>query len=187
MQEMAWYIPVLIFVGRLCDVSIGTVRTMMLVAGHRMLSSVLGFFEVVIWVLAVGGTLAYLTNPFALAAYAGGFSVGILIGMWIEGELALGYRMIRVVCPDKGLDLSHNLRQRGYRVTRVDGRGRSGPVEIAFLVVKRREVERLHRTIDEMTNEAFVTVERVERPSGGSGLDSRFARLPWYRMNVIRK
>lgn len=187
-EAMAWYIPLLIFCARICDVSIGTVRTMLVIAGHRFISAILGFLEVIIWVLAVGGALAYLTNPFALMGYAGGFATGVLIGMTIEERLALGYRMVRVISTRSDLDVSASLREKGYRVTRVDGRGRSGPVEIAFLVVRRKRLQEVMNILTEVNPEAFITIERVDRPSGGDFItDSRWGRPIVQRFFPTRK
>ena len=188
MSEMAWYIPVLIFVARICDVSIGTLRLIFMMSGRRWLSSVLGFFEVIVWVLAVGGVLQYLTHPLAVIAYGLGFATGVLVGMAIENKLALGYRMVRIINPGANADLSTQLRERGYRVTRVDGRGRSGPVEVAFMVVRRRAVAPLRGLIETMAPAAFITIERVERAAGGSLPDGPFiSRRPWRLQSLVRK
>lgn len=167
---MPWYIPLLIFLARICDVSIGTVRMILVLSGRRYAAAILGFFEVGIWVLAVSGVLEYLSlqNWIAVVAYAGGFATGVLVGMTIEDRLALGFRMVRVVNTEPGSGLSRVLRDRGYRVTRLDGHGREGPVEIAFTVVRRRSLTELEALIDEHAPRAFVTIERIDRTSGGS-------------------
>lgn len=169
---MAWYIPVLIFLARICDVSISTVRTILMLSGARVLPAMLGAVEVTIWVLAVGGVIMYLpSHPLALVAYASGFGTGVLVGMTIEDRLALGYRVVRVICPHsnlpQGKSLSDALREQGYPVTRVDASGRSGPVEMAFMVIRRRDLRRLREQIDEIAPDSFVTVERADTPSGG--------------------
>lgn len=163
-----WYIPLLIFAARVCDVSLGTMRTLMLMSGNRWLTPILGFCEVIIWVLAVSGVLTHLNNWFAILAYGGGFATGIMMGQLIEDRIAMGYRILRVINTNRELDLSARLRECGYRVTKVDGHGRDGPVEMAFLVVPRRKVRPVQATLREEAPHAFVTVERVDRPSGGA-------------------
>lgn len=184
---MEWYIPILIYFARICDVSIGTVRTMMLFAGHRYLSAALGAIEVIIWVFAVGGVIEYLTNPLALSGYALGFATGILVGMWIEDRLALGYRMVRLVCPRRECSVAEELRATGYRVTQVEGHGRNGPVEIVFLVIARKHLGRLREDVAKIAPEAFLTVERVDRPSGGEFVETRFMRTLFDRLAPARK
>lgn len=186
--DMAWYIPILIFFARICDVSIGTVRTILVIGNHAIPSAVLGFFEVIIWALAVGGVIAYLTNPFALAGYAGGFAVGVLVGMTIENRVALGYRIIRAISTDLTINLSAQLRELGYRVTSVNGHGMSGPVEMAFMIVRRRDLNTLRNTIATIDPKCYISVSHAERPTEvGHGIDSRFGRLPWMRSNGVRK
>jgi uncharacterized protein YebE (UPF0316 family) len=163
---MAWYIPVLIFSARIVDVSLGTIRMMLVVAGHRWISAFLGFFEVIIWVLAVGWAIRYLDHILALLAYAGGFSTGVFMGMLIESKLAFGLRMIRVINPNAEVDVAAGLRQEGYRVTRIEGSGMSGPVEVAFTVVRRRSLDHARDIIRRLAPSAFMTVERVDRATG---------------------
>lgn len=187
-EEMAWYIPILIFFARICDVSMGTVRTILIVGNHAIPSAVLGFFEVIIWALAVGGVIMYLTNPLALMGYAGGFAVGILIGMAIENHVALGYRILRAFNNDPSIDLSSKLRALGYRVTRVQGEGMSGPVEMAFMIVRRREINALRNHLAEIAPKCYVGISHAERPvTDGFGSNSRFGRPAWLRSVTVRK
>jgi hypothetical protein len=135
---MPWYIPLLIFIARIGDVSIGTVRTILVLSGYRVTSALLGAVEVMIWVLAVGGVIRYLNNPLALLGYAGGFAAGVLVGMTIEEKLALGYRLVRIITPrrwegagdrfpgEEGpapVGLAAALRRSGFRATRIEGEG----------------------------------------------------------------
>ncbi len=190
---MAWYIPLLIFVARIGDVSIGTVRTVFVISGYRKISVVLAFFEVLIWVLAVGGVFKYLSNPLAVIGYAGGYAAGILVGMTIEDKIALGMRMLRVINPDNDVDVAAILRERGYRVTRVEGSGQKGPVEVSFMVVPRKRVPELRAMIADLAPRAFITLERVDHTGGSVPVnstgqpESRFNRRFYERLMPVRK
>ena len=184
---MAWWIPILIFFARIGDVSVGTVRTMIVVSGHKWLAVTLGFFEVVIWLVAAGWAFKYISNPFAVIGYAGGYSTGILVGMWLENKLAIGLRTVRVINPDQNVDVASELRLRGFRVTRLNGGGMRGPVEVSFLVVKRRRLRALQEMLSDLAPDSFVTVERVDRADGGDFTYSRFARRSWERVVPILK
>lgn len=183
---MAWYIPLLIFFARVCDVSVGTMRVMLVVQGKRYVAACLGVVEVTIWVLAVREALLHLPNPFAIIAYAGGFATGTLIGMTIEDKLAFGYRAVRVINPDSAVDVARALREEGYRATKLSGYGRDGPVDVVFIVLRRRGLRELMDRINEAAPRAFVTVERVEQPQGG-GFDRRAAGLPGALTGGLRK
>ncbi len=181
-------IPALIFIARIFDVSIGTVRMLMVISGHRLASAALGFAEVLIWVLAVGGAVKHLDNPIAVIAFAGGFATGTLVGMTIEQRLAIGYRVVRVINPKPGLDLAGSLRDQGYTATRIDGHDRDGPAEIVFIPVRRKSVPDLLEQIAAVNPDAFLSVERAERVSGFIPLaGNRADRFPWGRFGQLRK
>lgn len=178
---MEWYLPILIFAARICDVSISTVRTILVINGQRYSAATLGFFEVIVWIIAVSGVIAKLGDPnlqwwqrvIAIVAYGGGFATGTLIGMIIEEKLAIGYRVVRVVNSDPAKDVAAALRAQGFRATRIAGTGRDGPVDIIFSAIRRREVGRVLTVLEQSAPGSFVTIERAERPGlarvGGAG------------------
>jgi uncharacterized protein YebE (UPF0316 family) len=185
---MPWFIPILIFLARVCDVSLGTLRTILMITGHRALSVVLGVAEVTIWILAVGGVMKYLSHPLAVVAFAAGFGAGVLVGMLLEEKLALGYRMVRVISNVADVDVSSMLRAEGYRVTRVDGSGMWGSVEIAFTVIRRKQLSHVRKLMKEHAPLAFLSVERVDSAESGQvvATDSRFGKSLLERI-VVRK
>ena len=217
MPDMPWFIPILIFFARICDVSIGTVRTILVLGGYRITSALLGAIEVVIWVLAVGGAIRYLPHPAAVVAYAGGFATGVLVGMSIEEKLALGYRMVRIITPRGGEadfeapaepvdpdnpevpaprtqreNVATALRRHGFRAIRIEGEGADHePVWIVFCAVARRRLRELQAVVAEAAPNAFFTVERLDRAhepaSAGAPLESRFARRTGVRPFGVRK
>jgi uncharacterized protein YebE (UPF0316 family) len=166
-DAMPWYIPLVIFFARIGDVSISTVRTMMMVNGSRVGSALLGACEATIWVLAVGGVLKYLPDPWAVVGYAAGYGTGIFVGVSIEDRLAMGFRLVRVISTSRDLDVAGALRQHGYGVTRFDGVGRDGPVTESFIVIRRKSLRQLRRLVSRIAPDAFVTVERMDHPVGG--------------------
>ncbi len=168
MEDFAWYLPPLVFLARMTDVSLGTVRLIFVIAGWRWRAAALGFVEVTIWALAIGGLISSVTHPAMLACYAGGFAAGNLVGVEIERRLALGFRIVRIINRDLAVDLSSELRSAGYRVTRVEGSGRDGPVEIAFAVIKRRQLRDLLQRVEQRVPQAVFTVERADQVSAGA-------------------
>jgi len=173
-------LPALIFLARIADTSLGTVRIVVLVTGRRVLPAFLGFIEVAIWVLATGGVVSNLDNPLTVIAFAGGFAVGTMLGLWIEERIALGYRVVQVINRDPAIYVAARLRELDYRVTRVDGHGLHGPVEIAILVIRRRRLHAVRALLEEIAPAAFVTIERADTPfSGTLPQESRFGRFPW--------
>src|SRR5690606_23609326 len=117
---------------------------------HRLLAAAIGFLEVVIWVAAARQVLVNLDSWFLVVAYAGGFAAGNIVGIWLEGKLAIGDALVRAGSENPEVDLGASLRDLGYSVTDVTGRGDRGVrVEVLFIVVPRRRVRTLLRAIHE--------------------------------------
>jgi uncharacterized protein YebE (UPF0316 family) len=158
----AWLVlPLLIFLARVADVSIGTIRLIFIARGLKYLAPVVGFFEVLIWLLAIGQIMKNLSNPACYIAYAGGFAMGNFVGMWIAEKLSLGVVLIRVVTKKDAIELVGYLKSADYGVTSVDGHGATEQVKVVFTIVPRREVKRVVDLIKKFNPKAFYTIEDV--------------------------
>jgi len=157
-----WFVlPFLIFIARVIDVSMGTVRVIFVSRGLKYLAPVVGFFEILIWLLAIGQIMKNLSNPVCYIAYAGGFAMGNFVGIWIAEKLSLGVVLIRVVSKKDALELVGYLKSADYGVTSVDGHGTAGQVKVVFTIVPRREVQSVVSLIKKFNPKAFYTVEEV--------------------------
>ena len=154
-------LPLLIFAARIADVTLGTVRVIFVSRGLKYLAPVVGFFEVLIWLLAIGQIMKNLSNPACYIAYAGGFAMGNFVGIVVADKLSLGVVIIRVVTRRDALPLVARLKERGYGVTSVDGHGTTGQVKVLFTVVPRREVPSVVSLIKQFNPHAFYSVEEV--------------------------
>jgi uncharacterized protein YebE (UPF0316 family) len=158
----AWFaLPFLIFLARVADVTMGTVRVIFVSRGMKYLAPVVGFFEILIWLLAIGQIMQNLSNPMCYIAYAGGFAMGNYVGITIAEKLSLGVVLIRVVTAKDALPLVERLKGRDYGVTSVDGHGASGEVKVVFTVVQRREVRNVVELIKTFNPHAFYSIEEV--------------------------
>jgi len=154
-------IPVLIFVARLVDVSLGTVRVIFVCRGMKYLAPLVGFFEVLIWLMAIGQIMRNLSNPACYIAYAGGFAMGNYAGIRIAEKLSLGVVLVRVITKKDALPLVEHLKSRNYGVTSVDAHGTSGQVKVVFTIVPRREVPSVVELIKQFNPNAFYCIEEV--------------------------
>ena len=152
---------VLIFALRVTDVSMGTVRTTMIVRGHRAWAALIGFVEVTIWVLAIGQVLNNLDSAINILFYSGGFAAGTLLGMWIGDRLALGNADLHIVSTRKGSEIADHLRRAGFGATLFRARGQSGPVSLVNVTAPQKNVAEIIRLINEVDATAFVTVEEA--------------------------
>ena len=158
----AWLIiPFLIFVARIADVSMGTMRLIFISRRLKYLAPIVGFFEILIWLLAIGQIMKNLSNPACYIAYAGGFAMGNFVGMWIAERLSLGVVLIRVVTKKDATDLVEYLKSADYGVTSVDGHGTAGQVKVVFTIVPRREVKSVADLINKFNPQAFYSIEEV--------------------------
>jgi uncharacterized protein YebE (UPF0316 family) len=159
----AWVIlPILIFLSRIADVSIGTVRVILVSRRLKYLAPLAGFFEVLIWIIVIGQIMQNLSSPICYVAYAGGFATGNFIGILIAEKLSIGVVLVRVIFPKQANGLIDRLRERRYGVTSIDGQGVAGPVQLVFTIVPRREVEAVVELVKEFNPEAFYSVEEVD-------------------------
>ena len=158
----AWVvIPLLIFIARVADVSMGTIRVIFVARGLKYLAPIVGFFEVLIWLLAMSQIMQNLSNPVCYIAYSGGFAMGNFIGMLIAEKLSLGIVLIRVITNKDAANLIEYLKTADYGVTIIPGQGKMGKVQVIFTIVPRREVKRVIDLVKRFNPQAFYTIEEI--------------------------
>jgi uncharacterized protein YebE (UPF0316 family) len=160
-------LPLAVFVAEMSVVTIGTLRIIFVSRGRRLLAPVLGFFEVSIWLFAIGQTMQNLSNPACFAAFAGGFTFGNFFGVLIEKRLALGTVVVRAITRTSGLVLAERLSEGGYGVTLFDGQGATGPVKMILTVVPRRELAAVTVLLRATDPAVFLSVEEIQSASQG--------------------
>jgi len=160
-------LPIAIFFARIVDVSIGTIRLILLARGSRIIVPILGFFEVLIWLTAVSQVVRNLTTPILLAAYAGGYAAGNYVGIILENRLRLGTVILRIITKSDASRVIGILRSENYGVTKVEAEGSQGLVHLIFMVVKRKDLPRVISLVQDFHPHAFFTVEDVREVHEG--------------------
>jgi uncharacterized protein YebE (UPF0316 family) len=165
----SWVIlPLLIFSSRILDQSIGTLRVIFISKGMKNLAPFLGFFESIIWLLAVAQVMKHLDNPMSYIAYGAGFGMGNYIGILIEEKLSLGTVLVRVIPKKDTSELIQNLREQGFGVTQIDAEGVMGTkVKILFTIIKRKNVFKVIAAINQFNPHAFYTIEEIKAVKEG--------------------
>jgi uncharacterized protein YebE (UPF0316 family) len=182
-MESFWWswviLPLLIFLSRIVDQTIGTLRIIFVSKGFKTIGPILGFFEVIIWLLAVTQVLKHLTNPMAYIAYGAGFAMGNYIGMWVEEKISIGTALLRIIPKKDTAILVSHLRDEGFGVTTVEAEGASGPVQIVFTIMKRKNIPKAIKLINHYNQNAFYTIEDIKTVKEGYfGLKSTGGLLP---------
>jgi len=160
-------LPLFVFASRVGDVSLGTLRIILTARGKRSLAPLLGFFEVLIWIVVVSRLITYTRTPVAFLGYAAGFALGNFLGIYIEEWFAIGYVIVRVILQQDGERLFSVLKREGFGVTVFDGQGTRGPVKLIFTVVRRRDLRKVLSVIHTVSPSAFFSVEDIRAAHAG--------------------
>jgi len=161
LSTQAWLMAGLIFLLRVTDMTLDTLRVLVVMRGRKAIAWILGFFQAGIFVLAISSVLENLDNPLNIAGYAAGFATGNVVGMLIEERLAIGHILLSIVSPRRGSAIAENLRGEGYAVTEIPARGKDGMVSLLYVNVLRRNTDRVKKLANEIDPEAFITAEDV--------------------------
>ncbi len=166
MDEVILWI-LLIFLARLTDVSMGTMRTILIIRGRRGIASISAFFEIMVWVLGVSRVITQLDNWYYIVAFALGFAAGNYLGSFIEEKIAMGYSFAYVVPRNKQSTLAETLRKHGFGVTVIKGDGLRGTEFVYNVVLRRRDTRRFIKTLETNDKSAFYTIMDVHALHGG--------------------
>lgn len=162
-----WYLPVMVFVAETCVVTLCTIRTIFLTRGWKGPAACLGFFEVSIWLFAIGQVMRNLNRLDCAVAFAGGFSLGNFLGVMLEQKLALGHVVVQVTTQNDAAALVTSLRSGSYGVTSVNARGARGPVQVVYTVVPRRELAKVLSLVQDFDRQAFYAVHYLQTTAAG--------------------
>lgn len=159
--------PVMIFLAEMCVVTLGTLRIIFVSRGRKSLAAVLGFFEIVIWLFAISQVMQNLSDIACFAAFAAGFTAGNYLGIKIEEKLAIGSVVLRTIWRRRADKLVDDLRAANFGVTTMDGEGATGPVQVVFTIITRRQLPEVVGIIKRFDPRAFYSVEDVRTASEG--------------------
>ncbi len=160
-------LPLLIFIARMSDVSLGTMRHILVARGMKKIVPFLGFLEVLIWLFAISQTMKHLDNIACYIGFASGFAMGTYVGMRIEEKLALGMQILRIITHQDCEQLVNELQHHDIGVTIMDGHGAKGPVKILLMVVNRKDLGILTDIIQRSNPGIFYSIEDVRTSQQG--------------------
>jgi uncharacterized protein YebE (UPF0316 family) len=167
---MIWYF--VIFVAKVIEVSLMTVRTVLVTKGEKGYGAIIGIFEISIWIILTSTVLAGLQDdPFKMVVYALGFAVGIYLGSILEEKLAIGLVTVQVIVnSNDGEILTDDLREKGIGITVIDGQGLSEPKKILILHIQRKRKNEIIRNIIKVVPSSLISASDLKTVYGGYGL-----------------
>jgi uncharacterized protein YebE (UPF0316 family) len=173
-------LPIIIFFARICDVSLGTLRIVFISKGKKNIAPIIGFFELLIWIVVISEILKSADNIVCYIAYAGGYAAGNFIGMNIEERIAIGSQLIKVFSPKDVTPLQKCLNDLGFGVTVVEGDGSTGKVKILYLVIDRKAFAQVEKILKEFDPFIFYVIEDVRLVKSGIFPATRYNK-PFHR------
>lgn len=178
-QHAVWLLPLFIFLARILDVGIGTLRIIFLSRGMRLITPLCGFFEVFIWLIAISHIMSDLSSWTNYFAYAAGFAAGTYVGMSIENRLAMGLLSVMIITRSDAASLLHRLKKEHFGVTQVGAQGVQGKVRLIYLIIRRKDLPRVFRILRTHQPDAFSVVNDIRDVSGGV--------FPWDAAKIQRR
>jgi uncharacterized protein YebE (UPF0316 family) len=160
-------LPLLIFMARIMDVTIGTMRIVMVAKGQKFWAPLMGFFEVLIWIITMSKVVQNLDNWMCYIGYAGGFATGNWVGLMLEEKLAMGVVKIQIITRKEASMLISALKESGYGITHHDAHGASSVVSIIHTIVKRTDLGKVEEIIRTYNPKAFYSIEEIKFVSQG--------------------
>jgi uncharacterized protein YebE (UPF0316 family) len=160
-------LAITIFVLRILNSAISTVRLVVMGRGRHFLSAALGFVETLIFAFVTANVVTNLSNILNLAAYCGGFAAGIYVGMAIEARFVTSYVKVNIITRSAGHDMALRLREIGHGVTEIHGEGGTGEVTMLSSIVLRVHVPEVLKAIYALQPKAFVTLEETRSMQHG--------------------
>ena len=150
-----------VFLMRVTDMSLDTLRLLFVMRGRKFLAGAIGATQAAVFILAVSAVLSGPLNPFTVTGYALGFGAGVILGMFVEERLAIGFAMLRVYSPTSGHAIAEALRGAGHAVTEIEAHGKEGAMVVVNCVIARRDIQAVRNIIDKVDASAFVTIDQA--------------------------
>jgi len=179
-------LPLLIFLARITDQTIGTLRLIYASKGYRYIAPVVGFFESFIWLTAISQIMKHLDNIYCYFAFAGGFAMGNFLGIYLEQKISIGVVMVRMIFQNYVNQIGENLRAAGFGYTLFDGEGKEGSVRLLFSTINRRDLKNFITIVQEISPNTFYTVEDVRQVKGNVFEKTKRSSI-YSRLNPLNK
>jgi uncharacterized protein YebE (UPF0316 family) len=170
LMENSIWVYLFIFFGKILEVSVSTVRLVLINRGERTKGSILAFFDILLWVLITGTVLAgFQSDWIRLIIFAAAFSIGNFLGSWIEDKLAFGLSSVQVIVPEceETEAVTETLRARGFAVTVLHGEGKDGKRKILMLHLKRKKIPQAMQTVRFYLKDAMIVINDAKNIFGG--------------------
>ncbi|MDD2375630.1 MAG: DUF5698 domain-containing protein [Eubacteriales bacterium] len=167
LDSYPWLLPIIIFFGRILDVSFGTLRIIFVSKGEKYKAPIIGFFEVLIWIVVISEIFSRANSMLSYISYAAGYATGNFVGILIEQRIAFGFLLVRIFTSKGGAGMVTILNNRGYGATSIAGQGAKVQIDVVETVIERKAMKSVESIINDYDSEAFFVVEDVRSKRKG--------------------
>ena len=157
-----------IFILRLIDMCLDTLRVLFVMRGQRVIVWILGVVTSIIYIVAISNVLSGKNHPFTILCYGVGYATGNVLGMRLEERMAIGYKQVNIVSQNDGREIASALRDKGYGVTELKGEGMNGTVDVVSTSIKRKQVKDVRKIVQEIDEKAFITEDDFHPINSGT-------------------
>ena len=157
-----------IFILRLIDMCLDTLRVLFVMRGQRVIVWILGVVTSIIYIVAISNVLSGKNHPFTILCYGVGYATGNVLGMRLEERMAIGYKQVNIVSQNDGREIATALRDQGYGVTELKGEGMNGTVDVVSTSIKRKQVKDVRKIVQKIDEKAFITEDDFHPINSGT-------------------
>lgn len=192
-QTRSVWIYLIIFFGKMLEVTTSTLRIVLINRGIRLVGSLIAIIEIILWLIITSTVLTgFQSDPWKMIVYAAAFATGNYLGSWLDEKLAFGLSSIQIVVStmEDAKAVTAAMRDNGYGITTLDVHGSDDQTRYMMLLMIRRK--RLSEALDLITDtasNAVISVSDVKVQKGGylrnsptrhlHGLNSKKPHWPW--------
>ncbi len=159
----------IIFISKVIENTLATLRLIVVANGKKGLGAVLQFIIALVWVIVTGAVVTNITeDPLKIVFFALGSFVGSYTGSFIEEKMALGSNMLMaIVDKDLGEVIINKLRQNNFAVTVLEGEGKDKERNVLMIMVSRKKRHDVVDIIKSIDKECMIVAESARTISGG--------------------
>ncbi|GAB1373598.1 MAG: DUF5698 domain-containing protein [Bacteroidales bacterium] len=174
-----YLLPVIIFFGRIIDVTLGTLRIIFVSKGEKYKAPLIGFFEVLIWIVVISEIFSRANDLVAYISYAGGYATGNYVGILIEQRIAFGIILCRIYTRKNGKELVSILNINNFGATLLEATGSVEKIQIIETVIERKEMKKVEKLVVDFDPDVFYVVEDVRIKQRGIFPKTRSLMSRW--------
>jgi len=152
----------LIFISRSVDVALGTLRTRMVVSRRKYRAAIIGFFEVLIYILIVSKVIQDTGNIFNVIAYCAGFSCGTILGLNLEDRLNLEMLQATIMLKDNSYDLLRLIKEAGFKATLSI---EDFKMDIINVLLEEKRKDELEKIINDLEYDTLISFQSLNKVS----------------------